>query len=88
MSWKLPGIKDPKGTAEYFLRKLNLLEGGTFENCNDCRVDKDGSFIAELFAHVTTIPLHLTSLSTVAVNIDGKIMAFDFWAIWFAVNQS
>ena len=37
-------IKDPKGTAEYF-RKLNLSEGGTFENCIDCRVDKDGSFI-------------------------------------------
>jgi hypothetical protein len=29
-------IKDPKGTAEYF-RKLNLSEGGTFENCIDCR---------------------------------------------------
>lgn len=37
-------IKNPKGTAEYF-RKLNLSEGGTFENCIDCRVDKDGSFI-------------------------------------------
>lgn len=37
-------IKDPKGTVEYF-RKLNLSEGGTFENCIDCRVDKDGSFI-------------------------------------------
>ena len=37
-------IKDPKGTTEYF-RKLNLSEGGTFENCIDCRVDKDGSFI-------------------------------------------
>ena len=37
-------IKDPKGTAEYF-RRLNLSEGGTFENCIDCRVDKDGSFI-------------------------------------------
>lgn len=37
-------IKNPKGTAEYF-RKLNLAEGGTFENCIDCNVFKDGSFI-------------------------------------------
>ena len=37
-------IKDPRGTAEYF-RKLNLSEGGTFKNCIDCRVDKDGSLI-------------------------------------------
>lgn len=37
-------VKDPRGTAEYF-RKLNLSEGGTFKNCIDCRVDKDGSLI-------------------------------------------
>ena len=37
-------IKNPKGTAEYF-SKLNLAEGGTFENCIDCNVFKDGSFI-------------------------------------------
>ena len=37
-------IKNPKGTADYF-RKLNLAEGGTFENCIDCNVFKDGSFI-------------------------------------------
>lgn len=37
-------VKDPRGTAEYF-RKLNLSEGGTFKNCIDCQVDKDGSFI-------------------------------------------
>lgn len=37
-------IKDPKGTAEYF-RKLNISEGGAFENCIDSNVIKDGSFI-------------------------------------------
>lgn len=37
-------IKNPKGTAEYF-RKLNLSEGGTFDNCIDCNAIKDGSFV-------------------------------------------
>lgn len=37
-------IKNPKGTADYF-RKLNISEGGTFDNCIDCNAIKDGSFV-------------------------------------------